>query len=41
MLTHAAREKNMEKALQVIDRLPVVVDKTILIRIEDPSNLES
>jgi hypothetical protein len=30
----------MDKALQVIDRLPVVVDKTVLIRIEDPANLE-
>jgi homoserine dehydrogenase len=39
MLTHEAREKNMEKALQVIDRLPVIVDKTVLIRIEDPSDL--
>lgn len=36
MLTHEAREKNMKKALEVIDRLPVVVDKTVLIRIEDP-----
>lgn len=40
MLTHEAREKNMEKALQVIDRLPVIVDKTVLIRIEDPSSFE-
>jgi len=30
----------MQKALQVIDRLPSVVDKTMLIRIEDPSDLE-
>ena len=27
-----------EKSLQVIDQLPVHVDKTVLIRIEDPSN---
>ena len=40
MLTHEAREKNMRKALQVIDQLPVIVDKTVLMRIEDPSNLE-
>jgi hypothetical protein len=40
MLTHEARERNMEKALPVIDRLPVIVDKTVLIRIEDPSNME-
>ena len=40
VVTHEAREKNMQKALQVIDRLPSVVDKTMLIRIEDPSDLE-
>jgi homoserine dehydrogenase len=39
MLTHEAREKNMRKALQVIDQLPVIVDKTVFMRIEDPSNL--
>jgi homoserine dehydrogenase len=39
MLTHEAREKNLRKALQVIDQLPVIVDKTVFIRIEDPSNL--
>jgi len=39
MLTHEAREKNMQKALQEIDRLPIIVDKTVLIRIEDPSDL--
>jgi len=39
MVTHEARESNMQKALQVIDRLPVTVDKTMLIRIEDPANL--
>ena len=33
MLTHEAREKNMRRALQVIDQLPVIVDKTVLIRI--------
>jgi len=38
MVTHEAQEKNMQKALQVIDRLPVIVDKTVLIRIEDPSD---
>ncbi len=40
VVTHEAREKNMMKALQVIDRLPSVVDKTMLIRIEDPVDLE-
>jgi len=39
MVTHEAREKNLQKALQVIDRLPVIVDKTVLIRIEDPADL--
>jgi homoserine dehydrogenase len=39
MLTHEARENNMQKALQEIDRLPITVDKTVLIRIEDPSDL--
>jgi hypothetical protein len=29
----------MRKALQVIDQLPVIVDQTVFIRIEDPSNL--
>jgi homoserine dehydrogenase len=38
VVTHEAREKNMQKALQVIDRLPVIVDKTVLLRIEDPSD---
>jgi homoserine dehydrogenase len=40
MLTHEARERNMRKALQVIDQLPVTVDKTVFMRIEDPSNIE-
>ncbi|HSR10989.1 MAG TPA: homoserine dehydrogenase [Thermodesulfobacteriota bacterium] len=39
MLTHEARERNMTKALEVIDRLPVIMDKTVLIRIEDPTRL--
>lgn len=38
MLTHEAREKNMQEALQEIDRLPTTVNKTVLIRIEDPSD---
>ncbi len=29
----------MKKALEVIDRLPVIVDKTVLIRIEDPAKM--
>ncbi len=39
MLTHEAREKNMLKALQEIDHLPFVLNKTMLIRIEDPASL--
>ena len=39
VVTHEAREKNMQKALQVIDRLPVIVDKTVLLRMEDPSDV--
>ena len=39
IVTHEAREKNMQKALQVIDRLPIIVDKTVYMRIEDPSDL--
>lgn len=39
IVTHEAREKNMQKALQVIDRLPIIVDKTVYMRIEDPADL--
>jgi homoserine dehydrogenase len=35
MTTHESREKNVRKALKEIDRLDVVKDKTVLIRIED------
>ncbi len=38
IVTHEAREKNMQKALQVIDRLPIIVDKTVYMRIEDPAD---
>jgi homoserine dehydrogenase len=38
MLTHKAREKNMQKALRRIDQLPTTVQKTVLFRIEDPSD---
>lgn len=38
IVTHEAREKNMQKALQVIDRLPIIVNKTVYMRIEDPSD---
>ncbi len=38
IVTHEAREKNMQKALQVVDRLPIIIDKTVYMRIEDPSD---
>jgi len=37
MTTHESREKNVRNALKEIDRLDVVRDKTVLIRIEDES----
>jgi len=35
MTTYTAKEKNVRQALKKIDRLDIVRDKTILIRIED------
>jgi homoserine dehydrogenase len=35
MTTHEAKEKAVREALQEIDRLDIVGDKTVLIRIED------
>jgi homoserine dehydrogenase len=35
MTTYRAKEKNVRKALKKIDKLDIVMDKTILIRIED------
>ena len=35
MMTHEAKEKDIRKALDEIDRLPVVHDKTVFIRIEE------
>ncbi len=37
LLTHEARDADVRKALNEIDRLSVVQDKTMLIRIEDLS----
>jgi homoserine dehydrogenase len=34
MLTHEAREKDISKALKLIDRLDVLTDKTMMIRVE-------
>jgi homoserine dehydrogenase len=38
MTTYKAKEKNVREALKKIDRLDIVLDKTILIRIEDELN---
>ncbi|MCX5849640.1 MAG: homoserine dehydrogenase [Deltaproteobacteria bacterium] len=38
MTTYKAKEKNVQKALKKIDKLDMVQDKTILIRIEDELN---
>ncbi|HEV8311386.1 MAG TPA: homoserine dehydrogenase [Methylomirabilota bacterium] len=35
MMTHEARERNMRAALEEIDRLPVVADRTVMVRVED------
>lgn len=35
MMTHRAFERDMRRALAEIDRLPSVLDKTVLIRVED------
>ncbi|MFH1625531.1 MAG: homoserine dehydrogenase [Pseudomonadota bacterium] len=35
MLTHEAKEANVQKALKEIDELPITLDHTVLIRIED------
>jgi len=43
MLTHEARERDVQHALEVIDRLEVALDKSLFIRIEDsfdPPGLE-
>ena len=35
MLTHKARESNVQKALSLMDGLDILTDKTIMIRVED------
>jgi homoserine dehydrogenase len=35
MLTHEAKEANVQKALKKIDNLSITLDNTVLIRIED------
>lgn len=38
MMTHEAKEKDLRKALEEIDKLPVVQEKTVFIRIEEGLN---
>ena len=38
MTTYKAQEKNVRRALKKIDKLNMVQDKTIIIRIEDELN---
>jgi hypothetical protein len=35
MIIHEAREKNLRSALEIIDRLNVIKEKSVAIRIED------
>jgi homoserine dehydrogenase len=35
MMTHEAREKNVHRALQEINRLGVILGKTVFIRVEN------
>ncbi len=35
MMTHEARESAVQKAIQEIDRLPVITDRTVIIRVEN------
>ena len=35
MMTHEAREKNVYRALKEIDRLDIILGKTMLIRVEN------
>jgi len=35
MMTHEAREMDVQKALAEIDRLDIIGGKTVLIRVED------
>jgi homoserine dehydrogenase len=41
MLTHEAKERDMQQALDTIDRLEVVLDKSLFLRIEDSLDVES
>jgi homoserine dehydrogenase len=35
MRTHAARERNLQEALRLVDQLPVVQGQSVFIRIEE------
>ena len=34
MMTHEAKDKDVKSALEEINKLPIVMDKTVLIRVE-------
>lgn len=34
MMTHEAKEKDVELTLRAIDKLPVIKDRSVLIRVE-------
>jgi len=38
-MTHRAREKDVKKAVEIIDKLDVVRDKTLLIRVEEDEDV--
>jgi len=35
MLTHEARERNVKKAISLMDKLDIILDKTVMIRVEN------
>jgi len=39
LMTHRAREKDVKKAVEIIDKLDVVRDKTLLIRVEEDEDV--
>jgi hypothetical protein len=36
-MIHGTREKDVQEAIRKIDRLPVITDRTMIIRVEDTS----
>jgi homoserine dehydrogenase len=37
MITHEAKEANVQRALEEIHQLDMIAEETVLIRIEDPN----